>query len=140
MPPSANRDNDPLARLQGTTHVVHAFNVGDDLLQRTVRLHALGKRPHRVSADDSLRDGRTIVHVRLNGQTKGTSANRQDERRQHASEQTATRRLSPTTRSGGRTQIRRIINTLSLNTTTHRRCGGDVTNGRKVRILKSTQR
>lgn len=140
MPPSADRDNNPLARLQGAAHIIHTLNVGDDLLERAVRLHTLSEGPHRVATDDRLCDGRTIVRVRLNRQTKGTGTNREDERGKHAGEQTATRGLSPTTRSSRRTQVRGIINALSLNTTTCRGGRRDVTNGRERRFLHDAKR
>ena len=139
MPPSADGDNNPLARLQGAAHVIHTLNVGYDLLERAVRLHALCEGPHRVTTDNRLCDGRTIIRVRLNRQTKDAGTNRENERGEHACEQTATRGHSPTTRSSRHTQVRGVIDTLSLNAATRGRSGGDVTNGRKGRILNNAQ-
>ncbi len=66
MPPSADGDNNPLAGLQGAAHIIHTLNVGDDLLERAIRLHTLSEGPDRVTTDDRLCDGRTVVRVRLN--------------------------------------------------------------------------
>ena len=70
MAPSADGHENPLPGLESTLHVIEALDVGHHLLQGTIRLHILGERPHGVTTDDSLRDRRTVVGGRLDGEPK----------------------------------------------------------------------
>ena len=138
--PSTDRNNHTLTRLQSPLHVIHALNVSDNLLERTIRLDILSQRPHRIATDDRLRHRRTIVGGGLDSETESTGPHGENERRERTGDNAATRGAGAATRSRRRAQVGRVIDALSLDTATGGRSGGDVTNGRQRRILHCTTR
>ena len=99
-------------------HVIHALNVSNNLLERTIRLDILSQRPHGVTTDDCLRHRRAIIGCGLDGKTEGAGPHGENNRRKRAGDNAATRGTGATTRSCGSPQVGGVINALRLDPTT----------------------
>ena len=54
--------------MDGTTDVIKAFDIRDNLFERTLTANVLRHRPNGVPTDGSLNDGRTVIGIGLEGQ------------------------------------------------------------------------
>ena len=56
--------------MDGTTDVIKAFDIRDNLFERTLTANVLRHRPNGVPTDGSLNDGRTVIGIGLEGRPR----------------------------------------------------------------------